>query len=708
MFTDPRTRSSLLLDVMLREAHTRSYPDLQFVAELATRGMDDRTFMRPDIMLCFNYKGFFERRNFQFAALKLRQKLSDFTPIRLLDHGCGSLPFSNTVVNPRNVAIRPGSDPPKRRVTADYAASRSRDEFGKPGFTPRRAKDPGPLSVNAGVDLEDTIAFPPIRLLRLRELARQAAILQSISEYCAEETPPEFLLAQSQDDMEAYYEQCPMDCRCDPHNVEIVSGRTAYVDPRGCFGMTSLPHLFNRLSFFLAWIISARMRDVRREQDRSLSAPLRAILRKWTLTRRAAAGSGDVFIIGIYFDDFSDYCYQFAMPWLQRTKQSVFQDFGVRMSEDKKRVCPAGQHMVILGLLSDAVASRIRHDAEKATKYVAVARQVINKAQANSSRLVPNELVDRMEGQFMFCSQADPCLIGDLQVVRATLGTTTARQHGSTKVSLACAERIKAMIRRLSVATFVAFAPRTGKMGDSHRPLLTILFDASGDTKRPPAGMSVEQQITSLNWFRGWGALFHLEGTDTVYYTQGFTTAHARSCLNDSTAAELFAANESLLVACSLRARLDIDILQVGDNTAARDIANTSKAHQAAERALFYQRCALRDLMPPTTVAVHQNNRSLNTESDILSRVNVLGPFSATTRLQAAEALATISECLRTRFGRTMRMRSLSPPDIRSARARMSIAVKAKRTYERTGYAQLGSSPFVDNPYPELQAARSR
>ena len=151
--------------------------------------------------------------------------------------------------------------------------------------------------------------------------------------------------------------------------------------------------------------------------------------------------------------------------------------------------------------------------------------------------------------------------------------------------------------------------------------------DASGDIKEPKEGelrdgktVPIAAQMLSDKYFFGWGGIFYLEGTNTVFFTQQFITFNARKALNDSTAVECFATNEALCIMARVRDRGPIDIIQLADNQADVGISNTGKPKQVAERVLFSQRVHLRDTMPPTLVSAHHVLRHRMAEGDLLSR----------------------------------------------------------------------------------------
>ena len=704
---DPSTRCTLDLRAFVRMAVETQCPDLHFILQFAEYGLDNRSFPEGSVVLVPNYKAFYEKEGFSFAHQKLNQKMREFDPPRLLSRGCGQVPFACLTVNPRNVAWRPGADPPKPRVTADYGAPRSLDETGRAGYVPPLANNPGPLSINFATDLENGNHFPPITYLSIRHVTRQAAIMNAISEVTDGAVPANLRLHQSAEDMAAYYEQLPMASRCDPHNVMIVCSTSGHVDTQGCFGHTGLPHLANRLSFFFVWLILARARA----RQRYATPPPECItpIRRWEAARRSVGARADWATMGIFFDDFVSFVYEFWHHVFKPETDATLHELKLIMSEDKELDGPPGVPVLVLGLLSEALFEEIRNDPKKVTKYRALAEEVVAKAQTFPYR-VDNELVDRMVGQFSYSAFANPSVTSELLVVRAALGSLedpAARYGGKTRVPPSSWPFILGMATRLKLSSFVAFAPRQGRVGGTGLPVLFTFFDASCDVSRiPPLGTSVHDQRMDPTYFRGWGCLIHPEGTNVVFYSQQFITYWTRVQLKDSTATEVFACNETLLLAAPLRDVRPIDILQVGDNESCKWICNGAGAKQPAERILHRQRCDLRDSMPPTVVVVTQVVRERNKESDILTRVNVLDePTNERGRIARALAMEDMQRLTDARFGHPMRLIPVSPPDFERSRARLSVVVQATCSARPAqGKRKRPASmrgPAVDNPYPE-------
>ena len=710
--TSPLLRTEWNLGRMWEFAVDSGYTDFQFLAELNHRGLDDRSYPVRGVKAFPNYKGFYEKENWRFTQAKLQSKLAKYELPRLLSYGCAKPPFSEFTVNAHNVFVKDGdqpTDPPKRRCTTDFGSSRALDAEGKPGFVPNRAKDPGPLSVNAATDREDRVAFPPLDFLRLKKYANQVDRLRAIrAVFPGEKLPDALMLCQAKDDASAYYEQGPVDERCDPHNVTLVSPGTAYVDPRGCFGHEAWPDLFNRVTFFVNFAV--RFRAARMQQSMTVPVGLHRWLDRWGQCRSAAGGTGYWFVTGAYFDDFADASFQFFFEHLQNIKLEVFREFNFSMSVEKEERNKPGDPMALLGIMLHVLEGVLAHDLSKARKYRAFADKLV--AEARKSGYVPNAMMDRLEGQFRFSTEADPGLVGDLLVIRAALGTLNQRRNGRTRITAQACKIIERMSARLSLGMATAFQPRRGLLGSTGLPILQGWGDASGDLREPKGAngkmLPLAVQMTTEEWFFGYGYMFWLEGTDTVFVTQQFITYNARKSLNDSTALECFQTNEGLCISCRVRDVGEVDMLQIVDNQADAGISNFGKPKQTAERILFDQRVQLRDTMPPTVVVVHQVDRDRNPETDLLSK-HLLLPFMledgsirdmTPAGRVAAGHLAVLQQMVDAKFGCHMQIRPVQPEPWAEARARMAVVVHAKGSETKDGLCSLGNSNAATCPWP--------
>jgi hypothetical protein len=689
--TDPQSRTTLKLQAMYDEAARLEYPDIEYIEELLVYGMDNRAYVAGDVVLTPNYKGFFIPESFKFAADKRVAKETAFELQRIVSYGCAWPPFVHLHVNPRNVAYKPGSVPPKPRVTADYAAPRGLDSAGRRGFKPARSRDPGPTSVNAAIDLDDPLLFPTeVHMMDPRKLARAAAILQSIRACHDEPLPSELELFQVCDDMEQYYEQLPHPAGNDPENVMLVLSVAGHVDERGCFGDRGLPHCSQRLEDFFNFVTLARARE---EQDRFLiPAHLQRWLTPWSEARKAAGGSGDWTVAGGFIDDSANYTYQMFADILMRVKRKMWSDFGIRVQTTKvamfpvTRAHPSGQDMVLLGLLSAARISQLQNEPSKMLKYSELALAIAEHADDHGRR-APLEWVDRCLGQFAYASTIDHTLKGDLMVVRDQVSTQAARQLGGVVLITARAgEYLRCMGERARLATeastapFVCFAPRRGMMGDTGVPQLFVWTDASGSRQHvPPAGMSVLEQVLHPDLFYGWGAMYWVEGDDCVYVTQQFITYNARATLQDSTAFEFFGVTEALYVASMALRAHHFEVVHVGDSTSSTILVNGGSPHQTAERVLYWQHCDLRERLPPTLIVSSQRLRQYNKETDLLASSNVTDvPTTQAAFDKQHQSIIELHDLVSKRFGKRMRIRVIAPDSLSRSRSRMAAVVRAK------------------------------
>ena len=698
---DPQSRTTLNLQAMYDEALRTNYPDISYIEEILMWGLDSRAFVREDIVMVPNYKGLFEPENFKFCCAKRVTKSESFALDRMPAYGCNLPPFVHLYVNPRNVAIKPGSEPPKRRVTVDYAAPRSLGPTGGRGFKPARAKDPGPLSVNAAIDLKDPVAFPgPISYMDLRKLGRGAAQLQAIRAcFPHEQLPSDLELFQVCDDMEMYYEQLPRPTHLDPTNVMLIWSVAGNVDERGCFGSCDMPYLSQRLEAFFVYVTSFRAREAQNET--AIPPHLYKWLHAWGEARATAGGSGNWTIGGGYIDDTVNMCYQFFGQTLMTVKRKMWREFGLIVQDTKIEEHPVtavavkGEDMTALGVTSSPSASRLHNDPEKITKYSALAELVAETAREHTYR-APLELVDRCLGQLGFAASMDPVLLGDLAVVRDMVSASWARQHGhQVLVGERACEYLDSMAARLrhSVSvgrlSFRCYAPRRGLLGSTGIPILFLWTDAScaNDTKvKPPSGMPVLTQIRTPNLFHGWGAMMWLEGDDTVYITQQFITYNARKCLDDSTACEMFGISEALHEATLLtqQARIQVEVAHIGDSQSATAIVNTGRPRRTAERVLFWQHCDLRDRLADTLLVSTNLTREKNQESDILASLYMHGDHhNAILHALQRAGQVKLQALVNARFGKYMKICLLPSGSLADSRQRMAVVVRAKASRAR-------------------------
>ena len=698
---DPQLRTTLNLQAMYDEALRTNYPDILYIEEILRYGLDSRAFVREDVVMVPNYKGLFEPENFKFSHAKRVTKSESFALDRMPAYGCNMPPFVHIYVNPRNVAIKPGSEPPKRRVTVDYAAPRSRGPTGGRGFKPARVKDPGPLSVNAAIDLDDPVAFPgPISYMDLRKLGRGAAQLQAIRAcFPLERLPSDLELFQVCDDMEMYYEQLPRPTHLDPTNVMLIWSVAGNVDERGCFGSCDMPYLSQRLEAFFVYVTSFRAREA--QNVTAIPPHLHKWLHAWGEARAAAGGSGDWTIGGGYIDDTVNMCYQFFSSTLMRLKRRMWEEFGLIIKESKVEEHPVtataakGEDMTVLGVTSSPAASRLQNDPGKITKYSALAELVADTAREHTYR-APLELVDRCLGQLGFAANMDPVLLGDLVVVRDMVSASWARLHNhQVLVSERACEYLVSMAARLrqSVSagrlSFRCYAPRRGLLGSTGTPILYLWTDASGanDTKvQPPKGMSVAAQIRTPNLFHGWGSMMWLESDDTVYVSQQFITYNARKSLDDSTACEMFGISEALdeatLLTC--QAGIRVEVAHIGDSQSATAIVNTGRPRRTAERVLFWQHCDLRDKLADTLLVSTNFTRDNNQEADILASLYMHADHdNAILGALQREGQSKLQALVNARFGKHMRICLLPGGSLSESRQRLAVVVRAKSSRAR-------------------------
>ena len=152
-----------------------------------------------------------------------------------------------------------------------------------------------------------------------------------------------------------------------------------------------------------------------------------------------------------------------------------------------------------------------------------------------------------------------------------------------------------------------------------------------------------------------------------IFVAQDLITFNARTKLRDSTAFELFAANEMLAtMAPVLWTHPEADMCQVLDSNSSVDIINLCKPKSTYSRIFSQQRAQLRSLLPMGTQIVARHvRRALNEECDLMSK-ELLDHPGVRAKLDAYTAA---------RFGTLPAVVRLAPPP--RARERVTVAVRA-------------------------------
>ena len=641
-YVNPRDRCTWDLDVMIEESRRRGYPDMGLVSELSRFGLDNRARVGGATVLCPNYKGLYEPARFEFMVQQFEKKRDGFKMERLLG------PFRHPpcipcMVVPTNVAERPFDT--KKRVTRDFGGNRKLNVDGSPTFIPAKAGDPSPISVNAAQDQSNEACFPDIDYLRVRDIARQAAILREARSGITDTSVlAKLRIRQFKSDFTGYYEQIPRCFSCDWMQVQVAVSAGGYIDPRLCFGDAGCCNEANRCSFWFIWAFEQRLRDAQAAMEAAGDFPPEIL--PWMQARRQAGNSGNWFTSGIFFDDSIGYCFEFFHATARRIFVQLFKDFGVECADggpddfgvlrkDKTEWAVEEDHMIVLGSLPDWNTCHVRASPELLERTAATLTLIQEQRQqhGNHRNLVPENLVERFLGQLGHVCHSVVTLVGTLQVLRESLGKASwasqpSDNHANMQlrvrpVSTTSFELMQHSLEHAGSETGSSFFPRTGLLGKAGRGLLYIWTDASGaiDCSKEEHALLASQNRAFTTEYRGWGMMAYLPAAGTVYLSQDLIPFMVRKVLEDSTAAEMFAANEAYALMLPVIAATGVDVIQLVDNDASRSIMETGKAHGAAERLLYEQRCRILDQSPPASVCVPVwISRARNWETDDLSK----------------------------------------------------------------------------------------
>ena len=675
---DPQSRTDLNLANILNDARALAYDDLPFIEEICTSGFDNRSRLWTNIVLCAPYKGLFTARNFRFMYAKNQSKRSHEP--RRMQGPFTCLPFLPCYMSPRNVCERPHDL--KQRVTADFGAPRNLDKDGIPMQSPP-ANSPGPLSLNANLRMRNFQAFPDIDFLSVAALNKHVAVLGAVRAFCDGPVPAQLQVYKMKADFTAFYETLGRHGRCDNVQLQLVDTFVEY-DERLIFGGADCPHECNRFAFFLTTALAARLQLAFDELDLDtlLTPDAKLTLDKWFVAR----GKGTAcFALGEFFDDTGCFYFQFMDTMVRSVTKQFWADYNLEVVDgsdgrtSKLEYFDSATDMTFLGLDENTTTFVVSIGPEKRDAYAANAQELATGAFSSAHRRVRLSKVMRVEGQLNFCATAVPGLKGDLQCLRSVtragfaLASARAAAHRMvpttslwTTLSVDGAERVTTLAARLRTTRGAAFYPRCRPFGTRGRTTLYIWTDASADYE------------CDSKLYRGWGGMAMLWPLPIIFVAQDLITFNARTKLRDSTAFELFAANEMLAVmAPTLWTHPEADVCQVLDSSSAVDIINFCKPTSTFSRIFSQQRAQLRSLLPTGTQIVARHvRRALNEECDLLSKE----------LLHEHGVRAKLDDYTAERFGASPGVVQLTPPP--RARERVTVAVRAhdKKVFPNMGY----------------------
>jgi hypothetical protein len=126
--------------------------------------------------------------------------------------------------------------------------------------------------------------------------------------------------------------------------------------------------------------------------------------------------------------------------------------------------------------------------------------------------------------------------------------------------------------------------------------------------------------------FVGYGIIIYVEGTDTVYTTNGrWTSREQKLCITTlELAAEEFALDRVRALLEDLQVHEPVDIIQVADNKGARAVANGQSATSPALRVMLQLRAQRQHRMPGSRVQAVWAHREAMEHADASSKNDVV------------------------------------------------------------------------------------
>ena len=718
---DPATRTDWNLPriTACAERRERAKPgtqDMQTPWEAQYYGLDNRS-EAPMIDMCVPpYPSYWERQHFEFAMAKIAEKQDvegqrfdkpRLTPARR------HLPTCPAIVPAITVAETLAG---KMRMAIDFGSSRSHDSMGQPGWQPTRAKQSGPLSVNAHEHKSDV---PPFDFMRPADLWRRAAIMmqaahvrtQVITEQLdkllieggawytralmeaalarratarqmARMPPPGLRIVTIVSDQAAWYEQSPAPSYNDWMKVIAVAfssylaqapaatgelkdttrSKSCVIDPRTCFG--------DRLAAFLTYLMTMQGIEELRFRERparqralergEVPAECRPGLYRW-MDARVAIGEEPAWIEpGAFFDDSQFLIFAFFLETSRPLIFDIWREWnfdvadGTRQRKDKVEEAVEPACPIILGEQAHMAARRRGIPEAKLAALDALVEAAIEESARHPGRGTACKQLERIRGRATHMADAKRTMKGDLQVSYEL--EAAAKSAGGNRQS--CHQRFH-VIKAEDAARLRQVAARARHdKGSSFFPRTGWIGKRGRGILQGATDASGDVDAVALeqNKFRGWGGWVHIEGTNIVFVVQQHFTRNARKTLLDSTALELAANNEFVRWTRGLIRLLQSDVLNISDSTSASAICMGARSRGAAERELYAQRCTLLDSVaeesPDVAILTHAVRRGRNEEADLLTKRIVFKNKDGYEHEPAAARM--LEELFEARFGRPM------------------------------------------------------
>jgi hypothetical protein len=698
----PGVHSEWDLDRIRKDAFQMGYPDRDIISDCCDVGF--RSHSEQDgsnvVYLCPNYAAFWLHHS--FTQEKAAEDRVGFAKPRLEGSYKEAPPMLPCRIHPRGVAVvfvqgetDPATGKPKvlkKRITVDPMAPRA-----PPGAMWEPGED---ISWNAGVDISDPSTYPQIQYGSVDRYARGVAVLASA----------ELPLGQAKWDVRGYFRALTRNSREVPYALQWVDGVFGIQEDWSLqFGETPNPGISQRMSSFFRWRIYQEVeREQRRWRAEGLvPPPLRAQLTAWeqarrdsqpaddaawleaetqrqlvalraadeamqdlvefrvdeaTLQRRASTAAAqalkdrppcDLWAFGdVFIDDHYWSAFDFFVSAVVTIVEDVCAGYGVELADgrvcpitgvtlkNKSEVCRNDTPMEILGIVitprtSDGGAGSRRLTPERAQAYAAAGEAVVGKPSA------PRLFIQSWLGKLCFAGTALPRikallygLLGSLKQHWAGYDHVTLGPLAWAAIADACAA--------LRANDGAALWPMRAPLGSHGRRVVWTGSDAARAPDAPPSE------------YVGWGFWIFAEGTDTVLICAGrWQPRHQELCI---TTLELAVENAALQEAQELARGLwgglahtgasNVDIVQLGDNHGARDVAMGVRAASPALRAMLRHRSDVASQLHGGRVANLWSHREMLDEPDLLSKGKM------------AEAIAQ----LHVRFGRRVRIVRVPTP----------------------------------------------
>ena len=496
----PQTRTEWNLMQILacaarRELERPGTQDMQTPWEALNHGLHNRSTLGWHDTFVPPYPTFWEREHFMFAMHKFAEKLDIHGTMFEKPRLHAITRFTPTAPANIHAITVAESAAGKLRVAIDFGSPRSLDAQGRPGWEPPKAKQSGPLSVNAH---EDKALIPNFDFMDPQDLWRRAAIMmqaghtqptthlppitdeswiihagrtsdilreQALARRCvarqaARRPPPGLRIATVTADQAAWYEQSPAPSSNDRMKVIAValgafiqapepetSMTTPSTTPRGACTIDPRTTFGDRLAAFLTYLMT--MQGV--EELRSLepqarqaflasdSVPLdcQAGLYWWMDTRRMVGEPPAWIEPGAFFDDSQFLIFMF---FLKEAKHIIFQIWkdwnfdvadGTRKRKDKVECLVEPECPIVLGEQPSMAARRRDIPQSKLDALDKLLDEITAATAAHPARGTDVTHIERFRGRAQHMSNAKRTMKADLQVSYELIGS--AKSQGGSR-----------------------------------------------------------------------------------------------------------------------------------------------------------------------------------------------------------------------------------------------------------------------------------